>query len=150
MNQAELQKQLDAMIEKQYNALGVDTDDPAGIQATPEQQDLVVKRYAAQIEARVACDPEFKAAYCHHVAAREMRAVDEAARPIGEYNKDAILPLDDNMRVVMSYATRDHLIKWALRENDSRNLAYIKSRLDLFDAHPECKTLSELEAALNS
>jgi hypothetical protein len=62
------------------------------------------------------------------------------------YRADAVLPLSANERVMMQDALREHLIAWALHESDERLLVYIRSRLDLFDAHPECKTLAELEA----
>lgn len=45
----------------------------------------------------------------------------------------------------MPDATRDHLFAWALYEDDERNLAYIKSRLDAWDNHRECRTLGQLE-----
>jgi hypothetical protein len=50
----------------------------------------------------------------------------------------------------MYHLTREHLLSWALLESDDRNLAYIRSRLDLWDRHPECQTLAELEAMLKS
>jgi hypothetical protein len=80
---------------------------------------------------------------CYHEQAS--RAVDkhlEEARPQGPCREDGIIPIGGGFYVQMPMATRDHLVAWALQENDERNLAYIKSR---WDSHPECKTLAELE-----
>ena len=68
-------------------------------------------------------------------------------RPTGAYRPDGILTITENLRVHMPKATRDHVLDWGLCEQNERNLAYIKSRLELWDAHPECKTLAELEKA---
>lgn len=50
--------------------------------------------------------------------------------------------------VLMSAATRDDVLHWARwdsQENDRRNTDYITSTLALWNSHPECKTLAELE-----
>jgi hypothetical protein len=66
--------------------------------------------------------------------------------PTGQYREDAIVSIGDR-RFLMRFLTRESLLAWALHESDERNLAYIKSRLDKWDRHPECKTLAELERA---
>jgi hypothetical protein len=71
---------------------------------------------------------------------------DAEHRPTGAYREDGVLRLSETERVMMRDATREHLLTWALWEDDDRNLAYIKNRLDLWDAHCDCKTLGELEA----
>jgi hypothetical protein len=148
MTQSEFQKVMDAMIEKQYRALGIDPDDPRGLRSTKRQDKLVHKRHVAEIEAKVKSDPEFRKAYLHHVAALEIAAWEADKRPTGKYREDGILFIDDQKRVSMPWATREHLLSWALQESDERNLAYIKSRLDLWEKYPECKKLEELEAAI--
>jgi hypothetical protein len=70
-----------------------------------------------------------------------------ARRPVGTYRQDGMLKLDRDRYVEMPHATRDHLLAWALHESDDRNLEYIRRTLSKWDAHPECRTLGELEAA---
>jgi hypothetical protein len=150
MTQPELEKQMDAMIAGQYRTLGIDPNDPHGIQSTQEQDELVQRRLVAEIDARAESDPEFMDAYLLDAA---KQAIDKALadkRPSGKYREDGSIPLSDTMRVQMPWATRGHLLAWALLESDERNLGYIKSRLDLFDVHPECKNLAELEAVIRS
>jgi hypothetical protein len=78
------------------------------------------------------------------------RAVFEAERPKGEYRKEAFFPINDRTWKQMQWAKRDDLLVWALLESDDRNLAYIRSRMALWDTHPECRTLAELEATLTN
>jgi hypothetical protein len=149
MTQTELQNVMDAMIEEQYRALGLDPDDPRGVQATPEQQSLAADRYATAVVARMKTDQEFNKAYCHHIAHREIMAVLEEWRPKGEYRADASFPINNRIWKQMPWANREDLIAWALLESDEHNLSYIASRLDAWDKRPECKTLKELEAAIS-
>jgi hypothetical protein len=65
------------------------------------------------------------------------------------YLENSVLPLSETRRVCARDATCEHLIEWAIYEDDEGTLAYIKSRLDLWVSHPECKTLPELEAKLD-
>jgi hypothetical protein len=150
MTQAELEKVMNAMFVKHYKAIGFDRDDPHCIRPTDEQHALVKKRIKAEIKAKGENDLEFREAYLLHIANVATESDWEArCRPTGEYQKDAFLPLGAHRLVAMWGATREQLISWALMEPDERNLAYIKSRLDLWDAHPECKKLEELEAAIS-
>jgi hypothetical protein len=147
MTEKEFRDRIDAMIEAEYKALGVDIDDP-GFQPTPEQHDLVVERYGAQVAIELERDPLFRQAWFLDVATQHMREWETDHRPTGAYREDGFLPLSDRLRVFMRDATREHLLSWALQENDEHNLAYIKSRLDHWEKHPSCKTLGELEATI--
>jgi hypothetical protein len=150
MTQAEFQKQTDAMIENQYRTLGIDPDDPRGMVTTPEQDKLALERYIAELKAREKSDPEFRDAYINHLVSQTVDRYDIEHRPKGEYREDGTIPLSDTRRVQMPRATREHLLSWALLESDERNLAFIKNRLDLWERHPVCKNLAELEAAICS
>jgi hypothetical protein len=146
MTEKEFRARTDAMIEAEYEALGIDIKEP-GARVTQEQHDLVVERYRAQVAIELERDPEFRQAWFFDVAGQNVDRYVSEHQPAGAYRKDGVLKLSDNRIVLMPDATRDHLLSWALYEDDDGNLAYIKSRLDLWDDHPECKTLAELEKA---
>jgi hypothetical protein len=135
------------MIEAEYTALGIDTTYP-GVRVSKEQDDLVRTRVREKLMIEAERDPQFREAALND-RAREIFLRYEAERyPKGEYREDAILPIGEDKRVMMQFITRKTLLAWALHESDERNLAYIKNRLDKWDRHPECKTLAELENAI--
>jgi hypothetical protein len=147
MTQAELKKVMNAMFAKQYKAIGFDPRDPLCIQPTDEQHALVKERIKAEIKAKGENDPEFREAFYLDMAT-PYTAADKRHNDV--FDPDYFISIEEhNGRIIrMRHATREHLISWALLESDEHNLAYIKSRLDLWDAHPECKKLEELEAAI--
>jgi len=81
------------------------------------------------------------------VVAYEVSLHDARRRPKGSYNPECVIPLDRDLRKHMQDATREDLLAWRKMERSPANLEYIRSRLDLWEAHPECRTLGELEAA---
>ena len=143
MTQSEFQERIDSMIDAEYEAIG---DDKFREQVGEETvHKLVLSAYSKRFKAELERDPEFKAAWCLDVAGQDVQRYISERRPTGAYRQDGILKLGDNSAVFMPEATRDHLVAWALCEDDERNLAYAKSRLDAWDEHPECKTLDQLE-----
>lgn len=144
MTESELRARIDAMVEAEYEALGGDNfRDQFGDEMV---QKIVVPGLTKRLQAELARDAEFKAALGHDVAGQYLDEYIATRRPTGQYREDGLLRLDDKRLIEMPMATREHLIAWALNEDDKRNLDYIKSRLDLWEAYPECKTLGELEA----
>ena len=112
-----------------------------------EDYELIKTRYADQVKIAVEHDPEFATAWFYHLAHQDLEQWEAEHRPMGTYREDSVLKVSETHRVFMRDATREHLLGWALHESDERNLAYVKNRLSLFDAHPECRTLAELEVA---
>jgi hypothetical protein len=144
MTESEFHAHVDRMIDAQYEALGIDLSSP-GVECSEEVHALVRERFAKQVAIAVEHDPEFKLAWLLDLAMHHAREWEASRRPTGTYREDGVLPLSEDLRVFMPKATREDLLAWALRENDERNLAYIKNRLELWDFHPECETLAELE-----
>ena len=131
------------MIEAEYEALG---GDAFRAQFGDELTDKLVKAaLVRQMQAEMERDTLFKRVYYHDQASHVVAAYLEDKRPQGVYRQDGILKLAGGKFVEMPIANREHLLAWALQENDERNLAYVKSRLDYWDAHPQCNTLAELE-----
>jgi hypothetical protein len=133
------------MIDAEYEALGGDAFRANFGDAMFKK--IVVTSLTKRMQAEMERDPEFKRAYYHDHAADDIATYLREKRPHGLYRQDGILHLGGGQCVLMPQATREHLLAWALREDDERNLAYIKSRLNKWDSHPECKTLAELESA---
>jgi hypothetical protein len=106
----------------------------------------LAKRLARRIQIESERDEEFKHAYCYDQAKRDVDEYLTATRPQGAYRQDGMLRLGGGKLIEMPMASHKQLLAWALVEADERNLAYIRSRLDRWDAHPECKTLAELES----
>jgi hypothetical protein len=148
MPEKEFKARLDSMIEAQYQALGIDLSYPGtGVEISPEMHALATERFAKQIKTELERDPLFKMAWLYDQTKKQIQEWETLRRPTGAYRPDGILTVSENRRVFMPKATRNDLLSWALCEKDDANLAYIKSRLELWDAHPECKTLAELEKA---
>lgn len=105
----------------------------------------MLSAYSKRFKAELERDSEFHKAWCLNVAGENVDRYVSERRPLGAYRKDGVLKLGDDRLVCMPDATRDHLLAWALDEDDERNLAYIKSRLDAWDEHQEYKTLDQLE-----
>jgi hypothetical protein len=143
MTQSEYGARIMSIMDAEYKA--IDGDDFRAKFGDEMVKKIITERLAKQLEALVESDPEFKEAYIHNIATRYVKQYEVDKRPTGAYREDGVLPLSENDRVFMSHATRAHLLAWALHEDDERNLAYIRSRLDLWNKHPECKNLKELE-----
>jgi hypothetical protein len=148
MTETEFEKTMDAMLAAQCRALGLDPDDPHGIEPTPEQKEIIHNRFTAEMDAKLKNDQEFKEALAMREVKKVYKQMMAERLPSGEYREDGLLPLSAKEIVEMPWATREHLLAWALLEGNDANLAYIKSRLDLWDAHPECQKLEELEAVI--
>jgi hypothetical protein len=146
MTETEFRERIDSMIETEYEAIGGDKFKQQVGEAAIRK--LVISAYSKRLNAELERDPEFHAAWCLNVAGEDVQRYISERRPVGAYRQDGILKLGDNSAVFMPEATRDHLLAWALWEDDERNLAYAKSRLDAWDEHPECKTLDQLERAV--
>jgi hypothetical protein len=143
MTEKEMNARIQAMMNEEYEALGGD-----GLLEKHDKnaiQQLMKERYIEQVKSWLEHDEEFKSAWCAREAKQNIDRYISEHQPSGAYREDAVLRLDKDTLVMMPRATRNHLIAWAMWESDDRNLGYIKSRLDIWDAHPECKTLSELE-----
>ena len=143
MTETEIETRIDALIELEYEAIGGDIFREQFGSETVDR--LVVQGYTKRLKTELENDPEFYAAWCFHIAGEDVQRYISERRPAGAYRQDGILKLGDNSAVFMPEATRDHLLAWALWEDDERNLAYAKSRLDAWDDHPECRTLAQLE-----
>jgi len=146
MPEREFKAKTDSMIQAEYEALGIDISYP-GAECSLEMHALVKERLTKQIQIELERDPLFKMAWLYDQTKKQIQEWATLRRPTGAYRPDGILTLSENLRVFMPKAARNHLLSWALCEKDERNLAYVKSRLELWDAHPECKTLAELEKA---
>jgi len=145
MPEKEFNARVNSMIEAAYKELGVDL--AYGAEISPKMYALAKARVTKQVEIECERDPLFKMAWLYDQTKKQMQEWATLRRPTGAYRPDGILTITENLRVHMPKATRDHLLDWGLCEQNERNLAYIKSRLELWDAHPECKTLAELEKA---
>jgi hypothetical protein len=143
MTEKEYRARIDAMIEAEYEAIG--GDDFRAKFGDKMVEKIVTAALAKRTKALVENDEEFKQAFFYDLAGKDILQWTDARRPAGAYREDGILQLSEKELVFMRSATREHLVVWALHESDERNLTYIRSRLDLWDRHPECKTLAELE-----
>lgn len=91
------------------------------------------------LKARIEAGMSFLDALVEHEVNRYLKE----RRPSGMFRADGIIPLSEELQVEMPMATREHLLKWASVETDERNLAYIKSRLALWE--PRHATLADVE-----
>jgi hypothetical protein len=144
MTETQFRARIDAMIEAEYESFGGDAFRARFGDAMADE--VLTKCLARRIQAEAEHDDEFRRAYCYDQARRDVGAYLEATRPQGAYRQDGMLRLAGSKLIEMPMASREQLLAWALVEDDERNLAYIRSRLDQWDAHPECKTLAELES----
>src|SRR5262249_1779924 len=135
MTEKEYRSRMSALIEAEYELLDAS---PAYLDDATAWK-LVVAGLAKRMQAEAERDHEFKCAWHHARAARHIAEYLKDARPQGAYRSDGIIPIDGGLCVQMPMATREHLLAWALQETNERNLAYIKSRLDRWESHPECK-----------
>lgn len=146
MTKQQLTARIDELIDLEYQAIGGDAfREQFGEEAVNRK---IIPAYTARLTAELERDPEFKTAWYHDLARQDVQYWEVGRRPEGAYRPDGVLKLSNDLRVFMPEATREHLLSWALCENDDRNLAYIKIRLDAWDDHPECKNLDQLERAV--
>jgi hypothetical protein len=148
MPKKEFEARKHSIFEAAYKASGIDLSFPSpDVEVSPQMHALATKHATKQIKIELERDPLFKAAWLYEQTMEQIQRWATLRRPTGAYRLDGVLTVSENRHVFMPKATRDGLLSWALCEKDERNLEYIKSCLELWDDHPDCKTLAELEKA---
>lgn len=111
-----------------------------------DREQLVAAAFKERLQPVLETDPEFKEAVLYRIAQLEIEDWILNRQPHGQYRLDAIIRFSPNLWVGMPGATREHLLSWRKTETLPANLAYIESRLALWE-EGNYKTLEELEAA---
>jgi hypothetical protein len=88
-------------------------------------------------------DPAFQL-YLKKRSGQLAAQVEAELLPTGSYREDGIIPLANEMRVRMPYATRDEFIEWSAIEKGEANLRYIATRLAAWDITKGSKVLGNV------